>query len=177
MPQSLIGHCVFSNTFLNVWTSQNKHAATHQPRRTAALYNTAQRATYLKRWQKLKKERKRGQWTVVTVINDACWQASWGLIANLRSVNEWCHPMNKNHRHTHKLIFSDTDHFRTSFLKAHTPTVEPFNASLRDSLAVIYTSHHGDDEGFAPWFSPNADCSPTLPADLRNPDPDARWQV
>lgn len=60
---------------------------------------------------------------------------------------------------------------------AHRPTEEPFNASLRDSLAVIYTSHHGDDEGFAPWFSPNADCSPTLPADLRNPDPDTRWQV
>ncbi len=57
---------------------------------------------------------------------------------------------------TRKLIFSDTDDFHCLSLKAHTPTEKPFNASLRDSLAVIYTSHHGDDEGFAPWFSPNA---------------------
>ncbi len=78
---------------------------------------------------------------------------------------------------THKSIFSYTDDFRTSFLKVHTPTEKPFNASLRDSLAVIYSSHHRDDEGFAPWFSPNADCSPTLPTDLCNPDPDAHWQV
>jgi len=157
----------FAYIFVRVWTNLL------QPTSWEPQFYT----TMINHFQHSEREKKRpvnsspsdNKWRILTSILETIANLCCQLVMPSYEQKPW----------THTNWFSQTQtifaHLSTKL--AHTPTEKPFNASLRDSLAVIYTSHHEDDEGFAPWFSPNADCSPTLPADLCNPDPDARWQV